>query len=127
MKKTTGYDKELMARRDQIAAHLRTLNMYCLSQVDMTKASNGATLFMECWTGREGNCKVILLIVDKFGGICTYRPCTGENSMGAELRAISEYCGPGMERCNVHRSSDQCELTEGHSGNHRAGGLEWGA
>lgn len=85
------YDKKLMERRDKIAEHLRSLDMYCLSQLDMTKPSNGAQLFLECWTGRNGNCKVILLAVDKFGGVCCYRPCTEENSMEAELKAVTEY------------------------------------
>lgn len=84
-----AYDKKLMARRDTIAEHLRSLNMYCLSQLDMTRPSGGATLFLECWTGKNG--KVILLMVDKFGGVCCYRPCTEENSMDAEKAAIAEY------------------------------------
>lgn len=85
-----AYDKKLMARRDTIADHLRNLDMYCISQLDMTKPSNGAQLFLECWTQHHGN-KVILLAVDKFGGICTYRALTEENSLDAEKTAITEW------------------------------------
>lgn len=89
------YDKKLMARRDTITEFLRSLGMRCFAQIDMTKPSNGATLFLECWT--DNSPKVVLLMVDKFGGICTYRPLTAENSMDAERDALREYIGYSME------------------------------
>jgi hypothetical protein len=32
----------------------------------------------------------------------------------------------GANRCTEHRSFNGCELTEGHAGPHKAGGLTWG-
>jgi hypothetical protein len=84
------YNKELMTKRDEIAAHLRGLGLYCLSQFDMTKVSGGAVLFIESWVQRKGN-RAMLLAVDKFRGVCSYRACTEEVSMEAEKAAITQY------------------------------------
>ena len=81
-------DKNLMERRDMIADAMREAGARCFGTVDMRKESGGATLFMECW------CKgpaVALLIVDKFGGVCTYRPLNTENDMPKEIEAIKQH------------------------------------
>lgn len=79
---------ELLAKRDRLANTLRKAGARCFSTIDLTKASGGATLFMECW------CKYdlcMLLLVDKFGGVCTYRMTTEENDMDVEIAGIKEY------------------------------------
>ena len=89
------YDRELMARRDAITDHMRNLGMRCLSQLDMTKPSGGATLFLEYWFTQQGPGssvqKAVLLMVDKWGGVNTYRPLNHNNNMEMEKAAITDY------------------------------------
>lgn len=86
------YDAKLMERRDKITAHFRNLRMHCHSQLDMTKVSGGATLFLECWGTLAGaNSKIVLLMVDKWGGVNVYRPVNQENNMEKEMAAVTEW------------------------------------